>query len=42
MLDLYGIGNAIVDTDVEVDDGFLADADAAKGQMTLGRLCENV
>ena len=35
MLDLYGIGNAIVDTDVEVDDGFLADADAAKGQMTL-------
>ena len=35
MFDLYGIGNAIVDTDVEVDDGFLADADAAKGQMTL-------
>ncbi len=35
MLDLYGIGNAIVDTDVEVDDGFLSEAGVAKGHMTL-------
>jgi len=35
MLDLYGIGNALVDTDVEVDDGFLSSAALAKGHMTL-------
>lgn len=35
MLDLYGLGNALVDTDVEVDDVFLSDEGLAKGQMTL-------
>lgn len=35
MIDLYGIGNAIVDTDIEVEDSFLSDADLAKGHMTL-------
>lgn len=35
MLDLYGIGNALVDTDVEVGDDFLANENLAKGQMTL-------
>jgi sugar/nucleoside kinase (ribokinase family) len=35
MLDLYGLGNAIVDTDVEIDDDFLSDEGLAKGQMTL-------
>jgi sugar/nucleoside kinase (ribokinase family) len=32
---IYGIGAALVDTEIEVNDGFLADADIAKGQMTL-------
>ena len=35
MLDLLGIGNAIVDTDVEVDDSFLQQESLLKGQMTL-------
>lgn len=35
MLDLYGLGNALVDTDVEIDDKFLSDEGLAKGQMTL-------
>ena len=35
MLDLYGLGNALVDTDVEIDDVFLSDEGLAKGQMTL-------
>jgi sugar/nucleoside kinase (ribokinase family) len=35
MLDLYGLGNAIVDTDVQIDDDFLSDEGLAKGQMTL-------
>ena len=35
MLDLLGIGNAIVDTDVEVDDIFLQQESLLKGQMTL-------
>ena len=33
--DVYGIGNAMVDTEYEVDDGFLAELDIAKGMMTL-------
>lgn len=32
---IYGIGAALVDTEIEVDDRFLADADIAKGNMTL-------
>jgi sugar/nucleoside kinase (ribokinase family) len=32
---VYGIGAALVDTEIEVDDQFLADADIAKGNMTL-------
>ena len=35
MFDLIGIGNAIVDTDVEIDDVFLQDESLPKGQMTL-------
>ena len=35
MLDLFGLGNAIVDTDVEIDDDFLSDEGLEKGQMTL-------
>ena len=35
MLDLFGLGNALVDTDVEIDDEFLSDEGLAKGQMTL-------
>ena len=35
MLDLLGIGNAIVDTDVEVEESFLQNESLPKGQMTL-------
>ena len=35
MLDLYGLGNALVDTDVEIDDKFLSDEGLTKSQMTL-------
>ena len=45
MLDLLGIGNAIVDTDVEVDDSFLQQESLLKGQMTLidsGRMIQLV
>ena len=30
MLDLYGLGNALVDTDVEINDKFLSDEGLAK------------
>ncbi len=33
--DVYGIGNALVDSEYEVDDAFLALADLPKGLMTL-------
>lgn len=33
--DVYGIGNALVDMEFEVTDGFLADQDIEKGLMTL-------
>lgn len=33
--DVYGIGNALVDTEYEVDDEFLKIADLPKGMMTL-------
>lgn len=33
--DVYGIGNALVDTEYEVSDSFLSDAGVAKGLMTL-------
>lgn len=33
--DVYGIGNALVDTEYEVDDAFLAEAKLPKGVMTL-------
>lgn len=33
--DVYGIGNALVDTEYEVDDAFLALAELPKGLMTL-------
>ncbi|NCF44471.1 MAG: adenosine kinase [Proteobacteria bacterium] len=35
MVDLYGIGNAVVDADVEVSMAFLSDEDLAVGHMTL-------
>ena len=35
MIDLYGLGNALVDTEVEVGDEFLTEQDLIKGQMTL-------
>ena len=35
MFDLVGIGNAIVDTDVEIDEVFLENESLPKGQMTL-------
>ena len=35
MIDLFGLGNALVDTEVNVDDAFLQDLDIAKGHMTL-------
>ncbi|MDZ7684087.1 MAG: hypothetical protein U5O39_02825 [Gammaproteobacteria bacterium] len=33
--DVYGIGNALVDTEYEVDDEFLEHAKMTKGHMTL-------
>lgn len=33
--DIYAIGNALVDTEIEVSDQFLADNGIAKGEMTL-------
>lgn len=33
--DVYGIGAALVDTEIEVEDQFLIDSDIEKGQMTL-------
>ena len=33
--DVYGIGNALVDTEYEVDEAFLQDAKLPKGMMTL-------
>ena len=33
--DIYGIGAALVDTEVEVSDAFLANANIDKGVMTL-------
>ena len=35
MTDIYGLGNAIVDTEYMVDDDFLKDLGVAKGLMTL-------
>lgn len=35
MLDVFGLGNAIVDTEVDVDDTFLQSQALAKGHMTL-------
>ncbi len=35
MYDVFGLGNALVDTEVEIDDGFLRTHDIAKGHMTL-------
>ena len=35
MLDVFGLGNAIVDTEVDVDEGFLNDQEITKGHMTL-------
>ncbi len=35
MYDIFGLGNALVDTEVNVDDGFLRDQKIAKGHMTL-------
>jgi len=32
---VYGVGNALMDLEYAVDDGFLHDADLAKGHMTL-------
>ena len=33
--DVYGVGNAIVDTEVQVDDGFIAAHQLQKGMMAL-------
>lgn len=33
--DVYGLGNALVDLEYRVDDGYLRDMDLAKGHMTL-------
>lgn len=33
--DLYGMGNALLDTEVEIDDAFLARMEIEKGMMTL-------
>jgi sugar/nucleoside kinase (ribokinase family) len=33
--DVYGVGNALVDTEVQVDDGFLSSRELTKGQMAL-------
>lgn len=34
-LAVYGVGNALVDMEYKIDDGFLADHNIAKGHMTL-------
>ena len=33
--DIYGMGNALLDTEVEIDDAFLARLEIQKGMMTL-------
>ncbi|MBT3898213.1 MAG: adenosine kinase, partial [Gammaproteobacteria bacterium] len=33
--DIYGIGNALVDTEYEVDDAFISKAGVGTGLMTL-------
>lgn len=35
MYDVFGLGNALVDTEVRVDESFLRDYEIAKGHMTL-------
>ena len=35
MVDVFGLGNAIVDTEIRVDDGFLRSQAITKGHMTL-------
>ncbi|HCY05475.1 MAG TPA: adenosine kinase [Gammaproteobacteria bacterium] len=35
MTQIFGLGNAIVDVEVDVEDSFLTDQDLPKGQMTL-------
>jgi len=35
MYDVYGLGNALVDMEYTIEDGFLADHDIPKGHMTL-------
>ena len=35
MYDVYGLGNALVDTEYRIDDDFLAHHAIAKGHMTL-------
>ena len=35
MYDVFGLGNAIVDTELRVDESFLSDQGIAKGHMTL-------
>ena len=35
MIDVFGLGNAIVDTEVRVDEGFLREQAITKGHMTL-------
>ena len=35
MTQIFGLGNAIVDVEVNVEDSFLADQGLPKGQMTL-------
>ena len=32
---VYGLGNALVDMEYEIDDGFLTQREIAKGHMTL-------
>ncbi len=35
MYDLYGLGNALVDMEYQIEDSFLTHHDIAKGHMTL-------
>lgn len=35
MYDVFGLGNALVDTEVNIDDSFLREQDITKGHMTL-------
>ena len=35
MTQIFGLGNASVDVEVDVEDSFLTDQDLPKGQMTL-------